>query len=145
MDVKFSITLPRAPYTVGVTRQFIRAVLDSNGVDGDFRDDILAATAEACANVIDHGYPARVYQVQVRIREDCCVIEISDSGTFFDVEQLPSPGVDSESGRGILMMRELMDSVTLQPTPSGGTHVALCKWRQPLSVAPPRRPLPATR
>ncbi|QVQ50382.1 ATP-binding protein [Spiractinospora alimapuensis] len=137
MDVSFSITLPRASYTVGVTRLFLRSALDSSGVVGEFRDDILSAATEACANSIDHGFPARSYQVEMRVAQDWCVIEVTDTGSYFDVHEVGMPEDDAESGRGILMMRELVDNVALDEVPGGGKRVSLLKWRVPLSAAAP--------
>lgn len=142
MDVSFSITLPRASYTVGVTRLFLRAALDSSGIAGEFRDDILSAATEACANSIDHGFPAQSYQVDMRVAREWCVIEVTDTGSYFDVNEVGIPEDDAESGRGILMMRELVDNVALDEVPGGGTKVSLLKWRSPLAAAPaPRTPV----
>lgn len=142
MDLSFSITLPRAAYTVGVARQFLRAVLDSSGIGNEIRDDILAAAAEACANAIDHGSPAATYDVIVRLGGDACLVQIFDGGGFFDPSRLGRPGPDAESGRGVLMMRALVDHVALDSSPQGGTTVSLHKWLEPLPGRIPRQSVP---
>jgi serine/threonine-protein kinase RsbW len=136
MGLNFSITLPRAAYTVGVARRFLGAALDSAGIDdGALRDDLLSAAAEACANAIDHGYPAEDYRVRMEIAPDSCAVEITDSGVYFNPDSVADPDMDSESGRGIYIMRELMDSVVLEPAPGGGTRVHLRKQRPDLVCA----------
>jgi serine/threonine-protein kinase RsbW len=136
MGLNFAITLPRAAYTVGVARRFLGAALDSAGIHDDgLRDDLLSAAAEACANAIDHGYPAEDYKVRMEIASDSCALEITDSGVHFNPDSVAEPDMDSESGRGIYLMRELMDSVVLEQAPGGGTRVHLRKQRPGLLCA----------
>lgn len=132
MDVRFSLAMPREAYTVPVVRRFIGDALRAMGVADDCLDDLLLAGAEACSNVLEHGGPARRYEVEARIGEGLCVLEILDEGEGFDVGQVPTPKPDSESGRGILLMRELVDEVSFVNRPDRGTVVCLQKrlaWR----------------
>jgi serine/threonine-protein kinase RsbW len=63
----------------------------------------------------------------VAIEEDVCRIEVADAGPPFD------PGVagpwlgDGESGRGISLMRALVDDLKFESRSEGGTLVTLRK------------------
>ncbi|NYE44984.1 serine/threonine-protein kinase RsbW [Spinactinospora alkalitolerans] len=108
-------------------REFMGEALRANGVGGECLDDILTAASEACANVVDHGDPAPSYEVLTRIRHESCVMEIVNTGPDFDPASVPLPDLEAESGRGILLMRGLMDRVTFDRSAGGGTVVRLHK------------------
>ncbi|TDQ55278.1 ATP-binding protein [Actinorugispora endophytica] len=134
MDERFSIALPRAAYTVPVMRQFMGGALEANGVCAECLSDILVAVTEACANVVDHGDPAPGYEVLARVRHGFCTLEIVHTGRYFNPAVVPPrPSPDSESGRGILLMRELMDRVVFDTDPRDRITVYLAKR---LCVAP---------
>jgi serine/threonine-protein kinase RsbW len=126
MDADFSISLPRQAYTVAVTRDVLGTLLVRAGVCGDCVDDILLAVSEACANAIDHGGPARDYRVEAEMGGRWCELRISHTGRApdpvalaerFTTDHTPLPGLEAESGRGILLMRYLMDEVAFEGEP----------------------------
>ncbi|WP_017572978.1 ATP-binding protein [Nocardiopsis halotolerans] len=126
MDAVFSISLPRQAYTVAVARDVLGTLLDRAGVCGNCVDDILLAVSEACANAIDHGGPAHAYRVEAEMGERWCELRISHTGKApdptalaerFTTDHTPLPDPDAESGRGILLMRYLMDEVAFEGEP----------------------------
>lgn len=71
---------------------------------------------EAMANAIQHAAPADKcdrLRVHIHIEGDDLCIEVYDQGEGFDLKAVQSRGFDAldESGRGIFVIRELMDSV----------------------------------
>ncbi len=120
MDTVFSISLPRRPYTVAIVRDMLGALLCRSGLCQGCIDDILISVSEACANAIEHGGPNDGYEVETEFAPGWCEMRISHSGRAPDMTALadrftsphaPLPGLESESGRGILLMRYLMDEV----------------------------------
>lgn len=81
---------------------------------------------EAIANAIKHGAPPDPEQgVRVRITvsdQEIC-IKVYDHGHGFDLASVPSPeaGTDhlDDRGRGIFIIKSLMDSVEYRKTESG--------------------------
>lgn len=141
MDERFSIALPRAAYTVPVMRQFMGGALEARGVCASCLSDILVAATEACANVVDHGDPAPGYEVSARIGDDFCALEITHTGRRFNPAAVPPrPAPDSESGRGIFLMRELMDRIVFGTDPAG--RVAVRMARRLCAVPIPAQPAP---
>ncbi|SIO85785.1 hypothetical protein BQ8420_08710 [Nocardiopsis sp. JB363] len=78
------------------------------------------SVSEACANAIEHGGPNDGYEVETEFAPGWCEMRISHTGRAPDVTaladrfnspQTPLPGLEAESGRGILLMRYLMDEV----------------------------------
>lgn len=137
MDINFAIALPRQAYTVAVMRDFLGEALRTTGVCADCRFAILLAASEACANAVDHGAPSCGYQVTARIHTDTCVLEISHRGPGFDPAQVPLPDIEAESGRGILLMHQVMEDVAITGDPDGTTRVLLRKRLRECGAAPP--------
>lgn len=126
MDTVFSISLPRRAYTVAIVRDMLGALLRRSGLCRGCVDDILLSVSEACANAIEHGGPNEGYEVETEFAPGWCELRISHAGRAPDMAALadrftssraPLPGLESESGRGILLMRYLMDEVDFRSEP----------------------------
>jgi serine/threonine-protein kinase RsbW len=92
-------------------------------------DEILLALSEACANVVQHAGEHEEYQVDVTIDDHVCRISVLDDGQGFDVatvsaERPPSP---LDGGRGLLLMRALVDRLDFRATEDGRHGVILEK------------------
>ncbi|WP_304452357.1 ATP-binding protein [Nocardiopsis sp. YSL2] len=126
MDAAFSLSLPRQAYTVAVVRDVLGTLLHRAGLCRECVDDVLLASSEACANAVEYGTPAREYVVEADLDDDWCELRVSHPGRAPDDSELaarftrerpPLPGFEAESGRGILLMRYLMDEVAFRGEP----------------------------
>ena len=102
-------------------RRDVQAWLVDAGADGAEIGDIVLACGEACANVAAHAYPDTTGEVSVELSygpRRLVEIKVRDAGRWGT-----GPGSD-DRGRGLRLMRALMDSVevTLDAT---GTVVTL--------------------
>jgi putative Holliday junction resolvase len=101
-------------------------------------DDVSMAAIEAATNAIVHGNGSDASKKArlVFSKVGCDVtITISDEGAGFDPDSVPCP-VDEErllatSGRGIFIMRSVMDDVRITFPEKGGTVVRLVKQIEP--------------
>ncbi len=101
---------------------------------GDLEEiDVLVALQEALANAALHGSQndsSKTIRCRVEIDPSAFTITIRDTGPGFDVEAATRPteaGTNvTEHGRGICLMRSLMDEVTYR---HGGAEVQLRKLR----------------
>ena len=130
MEIKLSLALPREQLSVPVVRRVLRSSLQALGVEAEVVHDIEVALSEAVTNVLDHAGRGEEYEVSAGVDGDLCVIEIIDrGGEGFDATDLghgdAEPG--AESGRGIQIMRALLDHVSFQNIPRVGTVVHLEK------------------
>ena len=104
------------------------------GYDQGTRGDIMIAVNEAVKNAILHGNECDESK-EVVITCNCTStvfrIHICDCGHGFDPESLPDPrnpdNLLKENGRGILMIKALMDEVDFDISESG-TRVTLIKY-----------------
>ncbi len=111
-----------------------RRVAAASGCDDDTAADVEIAVREAMANAIWHGNGKRSGS---RIFFRCyggpqagVVIAVRDEGVGFDPETVPDPRsaqrVELEHGRGLFLMRALMDLVRYR---RGGREVVLFHGR----------------
>lgn len=143
MDIRFSLALPREVLTVPVIRQVLGDALRTLGAAEESVTDMLVAISEACTNVLEHADVAGSYEVVARIDERACSVKVVDRGHGFDPATVPVAELDDEAGRGIELMRALVDDVVFEGQPEGGTVVYLHKqlgWRRdsPLTAPAPR-------
>ncbi|WP_243726054.1 ATP-binding protein [Actinomadura rubrisoli] len=129
--MRFSLALPREALSIPVIRRVVGDALRGLGVSEDCVADILVAASEACTNAIQHARASGAYEVAGHIDEGVCVLKIMDWGR--GLRPAPQdPGVLSESGRGIKIMRALVDDLSIDSSPDRGTVVHLQKrltWR----------------
>jgi serine/threonine-protein kinase RsbW len=112
-------------------------ITQSVGLDEDASQWVGVAIAESVINAIRHGnrndatkhvfvefetISAAVPELSIRVR---------DQGEGFDPDAAPNPlaseNLLKSSGRGIFLIRNLMDDVRLQRAPEGGMEIRMIK------------------
>jgi serine/threonine-protein kinase RsbW len=79
---------------------------------------------EAMANAIDHSACSdedQTVRVCIFIEEDDLCVRVYDHGQGFDIDLVPEPDLEelSERGRGLFLIRTLMDSVNYKRIEGG--------------------------
>lgn len=114
MELFFSLCLPREEVTVPVVRHLCGASFRNLGIEDGCVSDIELAVSEACSNVLKHGGgAAEQYEVTVSVDQRRARITVSDTGGGFDVAGRggAAPDDGAEGGRGLLLMRHLVDDL----------------------------------
>ncbi len=123
-----SLSLPRESGSVPVVRRLAAQALHAFGVQDEDIDDVQLAITEACANVVEHATDTDTYEVKVELAADRCAITVVDQGMGFDpAAAVDPPPVTAESGRGLVLMRALVDNVAFQSQPQAGAVVHMVK------------------
>jgi len=101
------------------SRAALRGWLTQAGVDHDQIQDVLIAAGEAVANAIEHGHRDRPGMVSLRATAvvDRLHVTVTDSGTW----KVPSEVADVSRGRGMGLMRVLMEDLSIQSSDAGTT------------------------
>src|SRR4051812_31076652 len=129
VEIKLTLALPRDELSVPVVRRVLKSSMQTLGVENEVIADIELALTEAVTNVLDHAVDGEEYEVSAGINGDLCVIEVIDRGSGFDSGSLghDDAHVEAEGGRGIQIMRALVDRVTFDSVETVGTIVHLEK------------------
>lgn len=138
MKVTLQLALPRDELSIPLARHVAASAMREIGVYQECIDDIGVALTEACTNVLNHSGPGDDYEVHLCVDEQECVIRVIDSGQGFDSATLSGhePALSDESGRGIVLMRALVDHVRFESRPEEGTIVNLFKELHYVEDAP---------
>lgn len=128
VDMKLSLAMPREALSVPVIRRVVGDALRGLGVAEDCVADVLVAASEACTNVVQHARAGAEFEVAGWVDHGSCVLRIKDWGRG---PRRPAPRTElgdlSESGRGIRIMRALVDDLSIDAGPDRGTVVHLRK------------------
>jgi PAS domain S-box-containing protein len=118
------LRLPAEPYVLASFRQTLRRWLREIGASPQIANDIVIASGEACANVIQHAYGVKEgpLEVDLVLLDRTVEVTVRDRGSW-----RPSGGRDA--GHGERLIRGLMDSVEVR-SGSGGTIVRMRRQLQ---------------
>ena len=131
LELNLSLCLPTDELSVPVVRHICAYALAEVGVHETCQSDIAIALTEACTNVLDHAtQDGEAYEVHIAIDDERCTIRVKDAGIGFDVDardQGPKADATAESGRGLDLIRALVDRVKFISKPENGVIVHLEK------------------
>ena len=113
---QFEITAQ--PQNAGTARERVKQNAARHGFGGPALDDIEIAVGEAATNAILYGSPTETSRIVVlswfSAQASVFHVEIRDQGRGFDPAAIRTDeDTDSLGGRGLRLMRALMDSVNL--------------------------------
>ena len=139
MQKKFALVLASKPREVKKVERFICTVKRFAHLDEDQFYRVLVATTEAVNNGIIHGNgrdPKKKVAVTCIIGQSTLVIRVHDEGPGFDAVHLPNPltreNILLEHGRGVFLIRSLMDAVEFEKHENG--HDVVMKISLPTSA-----------
>jgi serine phosphatase RsbU (regulator of sigma subunit)/anti-sigma regulatory factor (Ser/Thr protein kinase) len=109
-----SLTLHADPSALVDLRSELRSWLDRTGASRPQAQDILLACWEACANAIEHGSNGSG-EIRVELSVDSGVVNVrvADTGSW------RRPVERQGRGFGLRLLRRLMDTVRVEPLPTG--------------------------
>lgn len=146
MSIWWSLHLRREAASVPLARRLLIGTMETAGVDPDVSYDLSVALSEACANAVEHGGdstpdgPPPAYRVTAYLDGEMCHIEVADSGPGFTApNRPPRPAAsDAEHGRGLCLIQELADHVSIGNKPGRAGAVVsfdkILKWKKDPSL-----------
>lgn len=124
------LSIASDPAAIGEVEAFLAEFAAEAGLDEDRTGDILIAGTEVVNNAILHGNHSRPeLQVHIHVRLEGAevTIRVDDEGQGFDTARSTDPTdtehLMDESGRGLLIIRHLMDEVRFEQHPRGQTAI----------------------
>jgi serine/threonine-protein kinase RsbW len=122
------MTLPSNPKSIGRVEGFIKKIDKKIPLDEIQMHKLMVSLTEAVNNAIMHGNksnPTKKVKVECDCQPEFLVITISDQGKGFKLQDVKNPLHEENllrtSGRGIFLMRTLMDKVDYDIKRTGAT------------------------
>jgi serine/threonine-protein kinase RsbW len=130
-----SLVLDSALESVETIEQTAETYALQAGFDEDTASQIAMVSREAGVNAVLHGNkqdPNKRVTATFEVTEDALKIQIADEGPGLDPETLPDPlapeNILKPSGRGVFLMRAIMDEVEFRKL-APGTEITMVKHR----------------
>ncbi|MEV7674045.1 SpoIIE family protein phosphatase [Streptomyces sp. NPDC088752] len=114
------MTFPAESGQLAPVRKALRGWLDQCDLPPGTAQNILVAAGEACANAIEHGHrdaPGDAVHFRAEASVDNLRLTVTDTGRW----KVPQPERNAHRGRGMALMRALMQQVTVTQGPTGTT------------------------
>lgn len=115
---------------------FAEGLFGAVGIEGDEAYWLVLAVREAVINAMLHGsdeQPDTRIELEIVIEPERVRISVVDEGRGFDPDKVPdpvtSPNLMSQHGRGVFLIRRLMDEVRFDFPEEGGTRLRMTKVR----------------
>jgi serine/threonine-protein kinase RsbW len=127
------LELPSRLELLGVVDKVADGVTELLAFEDVDKDAVAISVVEACTNAIQHGHhedAEKLVRVTFELNRDEIRICVTDRGEGFvppAEEETSPPDLLATRGRGIFIMRAMMDTVDFQT--DGGTTVCLLKRR----------------
>jgi anti-sigma regulatory factor (Ser/Thr protein kinase) len=115
----FTVSVPADANELAPLRHSLRRWLRDTGADEQTVADVLIAVGEACTNSMEHAYrfsPGRRLHVVAQVVDATLEVVVADEGPW----QPPAPP-DLRRGRGLPIMRTLMDDMAITRDGTGTT------------------------
>lgn len=134
MPAPWNLTIASDLRLLALVRAFIEGVCQTADCDGRTTDAVVMATDEAVNNIVRHahrGYPEATIQIQCFVHGDRIEVRLLDEGAPFDLAAVPhlDPSELRIGGRGVFLMRTLMDELSCQPRGDRGNILRMVKRR----------------
>jgi anti-sigma regulatory factor (Ser/Thr protein kinase) len=130
MVQSIDLLLPRDPMALAGLRNSLRRWLAGLGVDPVTAGEVVLATHEAAANVVDHT-DAQWFSVEATA-DDAVRVVVSDPGSWDR-----DPAVSDERGRGFQIMRHLTSACAVVSNEAGTTIALTFPLSSGIHVGPP--------
>jgi anti-sigma regulatory factor (Ser/Thr protein kinase) len=115
------IRLPAIPASLAVIRAHLRTWLPTARVNPAAAADVLLAIGEAASNAVEHAVRGIAGDVELEITARATntglALTVKDNGRW----HAPMRNAAGRRGHGTSLMRALVDTVTITPTPQGTT------------------------
>ena len=128
---RLDLKIPCKEEFAAIVRAQAEAIARRLHYDEEQVNDIITAVGEACDNSIEHGCSEKGVDVHYTITKEELIVEVIDYGKGFDPTGKGEdyPDLFAERGRGIFIMKNLVDRVEIKSAIGCGSAVLISKKR----------------
>lgn len=130
IEAKYSITIPSKLSELSTVESFTEKISVENGLNENEMDNLAIAVTEAVNNAIIHGNKgdkSKNVQIDFVFAKDEIIVAVKDEGNGFNPKKVKNPlapeNLLKASGRGIFILKQLMDEVGFKFESSGTTTI----------------------
>jgi serine/threonine-protein kinase RsbW len=135
MSHSFSLKIAAELKQMTAVYDFVRKTAAAFELGPTTAYDLQLAIEEAVTNIIRHGYQGQEGEIEIEIEQvgSDIVGYVRDEAPPFDPTTVPAPDLtrplqeQTPGGRGVLLMRQVMDETTHRVTARGGNELTLIK------------------
>ena len=106
------VVTPADTAEVSSLRREIRAFIERHG-DNDVADEMELVVSELATNVIDHTGSDSI-DILIERDERRWTVDVADADDIPPLDDIVAPALDSMSGRGLIIVQAVMDSVEVR-------------------------------
>lgn len=128
------LVIPSEPKRIAEADEFIESALRERGVPETLISDLAIAATEMVNNAIIHGNKkdaSKTVTIAMTFTSTEVEIRVEDQGNGFNPDAVPDPLAEEnllrEVGRGIFIVRSLMDELRYERSATGGMAVVMRK------------------
>lgn len=128
------LVIPSDPHRIAEADEFLEHTLRRHGVPESLVTDVAIASTELVNNAIVHGNksnPGKMVTIEIIFTSTDLTVRVADQGEGFNPQEIPDPLAEEnllrEVGRGVFIVRSLMDELRYEPGADGGTVVVARK------------------
>ena len=128
------LVIPSEPKRIAEADEFVESALRERGVSETLISDLAIAATEMVNNAIIHGNKkdaSKNVTISMAFTAQEVEIRVEDEGNGFNPDTVPDPLAEEnllrEVGRGIFIVRSLMDNLQYERTGHGGMAVIMRK------------------
>jgi len=132
-----TLTLPSRIELLDLVQDLAVGIARLHGFGEEGQTDIGLAMREGAINAMKHGHrfdPRLMVEIRIRVTPASVTISVRDRGPGFEVEEVPDPTLPENilkpSGRGLFLIRTLVDEVALRRL-APGMELVMVKRRPP--------------
>ncbi len=125
-DKVYKRVVPSDPDILPELEEYIIDIAQSANMDHSKINNLALSFSEAISNCMKHGNrfdKSKTVSITVGINDDKMEIILKDEGKGFDIKAVPDPtkpeNILKDSGRGIHIMRNFLDDLQYNFTPTG--------------------------
>ena len=125
---KVELSIPIIPDMELAATQTSEVVARHMGLSQEKSDEIKMALIEACINAFEHSESKSEIYIHFLIDDDNLTIKVIDKGKGFDSTNVKIPNIETKlttsekkRGWGIMLIKELMDTVNFESDHTGTT------------------------
>lgn len=134
-----TFSIPSRLELLPVLDRLVQGIAEQMEFDEDAAGEVAISVIEAGTNAIQHGHqhdPRKAVQFRFDLFPDHLLVCVADTGPGFDpatvsmADPMDPEDLLKSRGRGIFIMRRMMDSVDFEVDPKRGTRVLLTKFKR---------------